>query len=461
MSVKPESVVLSSFSGKYTENTPKFSNSFRESSFLSGKNSLILSTVFMITGAISFCIDFPFSQFSGITSLSLSWFFMFKGFSRLIKGNANTQIYEEILLRRNLDIPSMYTESNNHFEEVHNELTKLFYLNKDLIEITPSLEGQLKQTVGEMEQAVNRIIEQIYIIAERATMQYNDVKSLVQNFHASLELAQSIIYATEKTVAHVRIATVELAENEVKLNNLSSNLHEAAEVNRRFETVVAGLIERTKQINTIVRSVNDIASQTNLLSLNASIEASRAGTAGRGFSVVASEIRKLAEKSKSSVGSIKLLVDDIQKSVKETSETFLKVADALSNYREDIQNSSHSITEVNNGSIAILVESTDNIFNMAQAYYTDAKSIGNAIENVNNNAEETMNQIYQLIEHMQFQDITRQEIERVITTIQEINQLKENIIDKYNLPDYERRIDWLLRSKTNALSRNHLTLDDY
>ena len=224
---------------------------------------------------------------------------------------------------------------------------------------------------------------------------------------------------------------------------------------------MVSLIERTKQINIIVRSVNEIASRTNLLSLNASIEASRAGNAGRGFSVVASEIRKLAEKSKSSVGNIKELVDDIQKSVKETSDTFLNVADSLTNYRDKIQGSSNSLSEIMNNSIQILVDSINNIYNMAKTYYNNSQSIGQAIENVSINAEETMNLIYKLIEHMQFQDITRQEIEKVMLTINEMNDLKVEILDKYNLPDKISHINWEERLHTNALSRKTLTLDDY
>lgn len=377
--------------------------------------------------------------------------------------NNNLKTYEDVLIERNFE---NYLESKKQFEEteinqIFNELTTLFYLNYDSIEFTPFVESQLTSAVEHMEHAINKIIEQVYIISERASSQYSDVQALVMNFHASMELAKNIIDATEKAVILVESTRTDLSENESTLTVLSTNLKEAAEVNRKFEKVVVGLIERTKQITVIVRSVNDLASQTNLLSLNASIEASRAGNAGRGFSVVAGEIRKLAEKSKSSVGNIKILVDDIQKSVKETSEVFLNVADSLTNYREKVQSSSYSLSGIMNDSIQILVDSINNLFNLAQTYYNDSQSIGQAIENVNNNAEETMNLIYKLIEHMQFQDITRQEIEKVMKTINEMNSLKLEILDKYHLPPKEKSINWEKRSHTNALSRDDLSIDDY
>jgi methyl-accepting chemotaxis protein len=419
---------------------------------------------FLFVAAMVFCVilDFPFNRFL------FEIFFIFSGLSLLLSyrhtrrlGN-NLKTYRNVLVGRsfdNLPAPNGAREDNIHV--VVNELSKLFYLNLDTIALAPLVESRLRDAVEQMEHAVNKIIGQVYIISERASSQYSDVQALVTNFHASLELARAIIEATEKAVNMVEATREDVSENEHSLTQLSLDLQEAAEVNRKFEAVVSSLIERTKQINIIVRSVNDISSQTNLLSLNASIEASKAGTAGRGFSVVAAEIRKLAEKSKSSVGNIKILVDDIQKSVKATSDTFLNVADSLTNYRKKIQQSSNSLSGIMNESFQSLVDSINNLYNLAKNYYNDSQSIGQAIENVNNNAEESMNLIYKLIEHMQFQDITRQEIDKVMMTVNEMNNLKMSILEKYYLPEKESKINWEERIHINALSRDELSIDDY
>lgn len=383
-------------------------------------------------------------------------------YQKIKNDSKKSVIYENILLKKDLKNSLKYAKQNNP-ELVHSidSLVKLFHLNYDFIDITPIIENHLKDSVDQMEKAVNNVIEQIYIVSERAASQVSDVQALVMNFHASLELAKNIIDATENALKLADSARSELSINESTLSRLSTNLEEAAEVNRKFEQVVQDLIERTRQINIIVRSVNDIASQTNLLSLNASIEASKAGSAGKGFSVVAAEVRKLAEKSKSSVGSIKVLVDDIQKSVKTTSDSFLHLADSLTSYKEKIQDSSQSLSVIMNNSIKELFSSITNLYNMAQTYYQNSQIIGDAIENVSNNAEETMNLLYKLIEHLQFQDITRQEVDKAIKTIYEINELKHSILSDFIIPERDYNINWTERLHKNALGRDEINIEDY
>lgn len=121
---------------------------------------------------------------------------------------------------------------------------------------------------------------------------------------------------------------------------------------RAIAEQIMRLSEQTGQITNISDLVGDIANQTNMLALNAAVEAARAGEQGKGFSVVASEIRKLADESKKSTEKINALVTDLQASMnstvmvtdegtkktdtsiklaQETAETFVTVTDAVNN----------------------------------------------------------------------------------------------------------------------------------
>ena len=86
--------------------------------------------------------------------------------------------------------------------------------------------------------------------------------------------------------------------------------------------IVQDMNESTKQINAISETIADITEQTNLLSLNASIESARAGEAGKGFAVVADEIRKLAEQSKTSTEEIKAIIASIQNEIRYSSKSY-------------------------------------------------------------------------------------------------------------------------------------------
>ena len=125
-----------------------------------------------------------------------------------------------------------------------------------------------------------------------------------------------------------------------KINQLQSVFNATVKSTQSVSDKVRALSTSSQAIETIVSTIKGISSQTNLLALNASIEAARAGEAGRGFSVVADEIRKLAEQSASSAEEINTIIAEIVNIVDETSltvnDTQQSVAKARTNLDETV-----------------------------------------------------------------------------------------------------------------------------
>ena len=176
----------------------------------------------------------------------------------------------------------------------------------DLRDSSHLLEKGAHDILGSVSRQAAMSAEQAAAINETSTT----ASEISQTSKQATEHADSVIEMTKRSddLSHEGLQTVEEA---VKA---SASLGE--QVNRIAGTM-SGLAERTLQVGEIITSVKDLAEQSNLLALNASIEATKAGEHGRGFAVVAMEMRNLAEQSKQAAVQIRSILQEIQRSARD------------------------------------------------------------------------------------------------------------------------------------------------
>lgn len=241
-------------------------------------------------------------------------------------------------------------------------------------------------TVEEVTASLEEISAGMERVSEGSKEQYESMQSLIEKMDELSGIVREIGLMTEKTFSRSEEISVRSRESESSLNQMSTSMIK--------------ITDSSQDMINIIQIINDISDKINLLSLNAAIEAARAGDAGRGFAVVADEISKLADQTASSI-------KDIDRLILQNGQEIQKGRESIDNAGKTIRSITESVAEIANDIRGI----SDRMRKQTDVYGAVRKNA----EIARNRSEETTNA-------MDEQKIALHEISVSVAGINELSQ---------------------------------------
>lgn len=312
--------------------------------------------------------------------------------------------------------------ADNLRELVYAVKTKSEVLAASSLELSNSTEqfyGSAQSVANAVTKVQNESIEQNSAISQ-SEIEIRDGLAVINNLSDNTKEIVQVVDETAATADKGHLALQEAVNQMEQVSGLSVKL----------QTLISKLGQRSNEIELITGSITSIASQTNLLALNAAIEAARAGEAGRGFSVVADEVRILAEQAQESAALISQLVIETQKdttsAISEMNDFLIQINKGTSIVNEagttfnDISIQTKDVTR----EISRMVALIDNVG-------TGSKKISNAISQIIVASENTSNEIESITAAIEEQTAATEEITASTQSLSALAEDLNSLISKF------------------------------
>lgn len=313
-------------------------------------------------------------------NISSSMSYIIKKLKKAAEGDLTVELRQKgktefSVLSKN--VKDMITNTRKLIQEVGDSVSLVASASSNVEDISVQMETSakgIKDTIAEIDKGVS----QQAFDAQDCLTQMDSLSQKIENISSDMSQAEKNSELTKEIIAR-SIETMEILTQQSKATT---------EVTEKVKEDIKILEKKSAVIGGFVNIINDIAGQTNLLSLNASIEAARAGEAGRGFSVVAEEIRKLADGSLQAANEINKVVEEITKQTGETVATANEAEKIVGEQAETVAQTKEDFRNINNCTEQ-LIENIRIMVQNLESMNADREETLNAIESISSVSEET------------------------------------------------------------------------
>lgn len=248
---------------------------------------------------------------------------------------------------------------------------------------------QVAQYVDDSSIRLEGLASDVHILAETES---SGVKNIADKLAEEAQTQVSIASIASSSNTTAQLASQRVQEARETVGKTASGMHDIREIIHETEKRIKRLGERSQEISSITDIINTIAERTHVLSINASMQAAAAGEAGKGFSVVAEEVQRLAESSRSATAQIATLVKNIQIETVDASETMARTIEQVV-AGSKLADDAGRIMEESGEITAQLAEMVNNISTMSEAMAETGEALREDAESLRATTEETTEKI--------------------------------------------------------------------